>query len=85
MILRVSVFRAIRRCFRPHSPGVASLFFTDGLIERRGQTRDEGMAALLAAASAGPSGDPESLCEAVLAALHGHGGDDTVLLAMSVR
>ncbi|MGB8960676.1 MAG: GAF domain-containing SpoIIE family protein phosphatase [Pseudonocardiaceae bacterium] len=66
-------------------PGTTALFFTDGLIERRGRTLDEGMAALLAAATAAPSGDAESLCDAVLATLHGHGGDDTVLLAMTVR
>ncbi|MDQ2881743.1 MAG: SpoIIE family protein phosphatase [Actinomycetota bacterium] len=66
-------------------PGTTVLFFTDGLIERRRWSFDEGMTALIAAVGTVEPGDPEALCEAVLAALHGHGHDDTVLLAMTVR
>jgi anti-sigma regulatory factor (Ser/Thr protein kinase) len=46
-------------------PGATVVLYTDGLIERRGQTLDEGFAQLQAALGAGAA-DPEDLCQAIL-------------------
>src|SRR5206468_8341325 len=49
-------------------PGWAVLFYTDGLVERRGASIEDGMAAL-ARAAAGPA-EVESLCERVSEAMN---------------
>jgi PAS domain S-box-containing protein len=46
-------------------PGATVVLYTDGLIERRGSTLDEGFARLRSAL-AGGGADPEALCEAIL-------------------
>ncbi len=46
-------------------PAETLLFYTDGLIERRGQTLSEGEAALVEAAAAAPD-EPEMLCRSVI-------------------
>jgi len=46
-------------------PGTTVVLYTDGLVERRGSTLDEGFARLRAAL-AGGGHDPEQLCEAIL-------------------
>jgi anti-sigma regulatory factor (Ser/Thr protein kinase) len=46
-------------------PAQTLLFYTDGLIERRGATLSEGEAALVEAASAAPE-EPELLCRTVI-------------------
>jgi serine phosphatase RsbU (regulator of sigma subunit)/anti-sigma regulatory factor (Ser/Thr protein kinase) len=63
----------------PH--GSVLLFYTDGLIERRGRSLDEGLERLRAAVSTGPR-DPERLAEHVLEHLFGDEDrrDDVVLL-----
>jgi serine phosphatase RsbU (regulator of sigma subunit)/anti-sigma regulatory factor (Ser/Thr protein kinase) len=63
--------------------GTTLLLYTDGLIERRHRTIDEGLAQLLDAALAAPS-DPERLVEHVLDELLGaaHRRDDVALLAV---
>ena len=63
----------------PH--GSVLLFYTDGLIERRGRSLDEGFERLRAAVATGPR-DPERLAEHVLEHLIGDEdrGDDVVLL-----
>ena len=44
------------------------MLYTDGLIERRGESLDAGLERLAAAACAGPD-DPEPLCDHILAQL----------------
>jgi serine phosphatase RsbU (regulator of sigma subunit) len=66
------------------SPGDLLLLYSDGLIERRHQSLDEGLAALTAAA-AGIS-DPENVISAVLDTLGSTDTeDDTCLVALYVR
>jgi phosphoserine phosphatase RsbU/P len=61
------------------SPGTLVCFYTDGLIERRGQTIDDGLDALCQAVTAQP---PDAACAAVMAALVGSqpSRDDIALL-----
>ncbi len=61
--------------------GSALCFFTDGLVERRDEPLDEGIARLCAAVSPGP---PESVCISVMGALVGseQPGDDIALLIL---
>jgi serine phosphatase RsbU (regulator of sigma subunit) len=53
---------------RPISGGGMLLLFTDGLVERRGESLDIGLARLATAAASGPD-QPKELCEHVLAEL----------------
>jgi serine phosphatase RsbU (regulator of sigma subunit) len=63
-------------------PGTLVLLYTDGLVESREASLEEGTARLLAAAS-GPVASAEATCDAVLAALGAaEGDDDTALLAV---
>jgi phosphoserine phosphatase RsbU/P len=50
------------------APGVLMCFYTDGLIERRGRSIDDGLARLCETVSAQP---PDAACAAVMAALVG--------------
>ena len=64
-------------------PGWVVLFYTDGLIERRGASIEDGMAALTRAAVGPP--DVESLCERVSTAMNADdASDDVALLALSL-
>jgi anti-anti-sigma factor len=60
-------------------PGAVLCLYTDGLVERRDQPIDEGIAHLCAAVAAG---DPETGCAAVMAAMADDGphNDDVALL-----
>jgi serine phosphatase RsbU (regulator of sigma subunit) len=60
-------------------PGALLCFYTDGLVERRGQVIDEGLTRLCQAVSAQP---PEAACAAVMGALIGSepARDDVALL-----
>jgi anti-sigma regulatory factor (Ser/Thr protein kinase) len=63
--------------------GTILVLYTDGLVERRDRTIDEGLDRLRAVVEAGPK-DPEGLLENVLDRLVGEGerGDDTAVLAV---
>ena len=65
-------------------PGACLLLYTDGLVERRGEVIDEGLARLVRAAT-GYRGDAGPLCDAVLERLHDDAGgphDDTAVIAV---
>ena len=51
--------------------GSTLVLFTDGLVESRSADIDEGLAGLLAAASAADTSDPDELCDRLLAQLTG--------------
>ena len=61
--------------------GAVLCFFTDGLVERRDEPLDDGIARLCATVSPGL---PENVCISVMSALVGkeHPGDDIALLAL---
>jgi serine phosphatase RsbU (regulator of sigma subunit) len=63
----------------PIPPGALACFYTDGLIERRGEVIDAGLARLCRAVTAEPA---DVACAAVMRALVGSGpaGDDIALL-----
>ncbi|MBB2901413.1 serine phosphatase RsbU (regulator of sigma subunit) [Kineococcus radiotolerans] len=66
-------------------PGATVLLYTDGLIERRGASLDEGLA-WLAGTVAGFAGlSPAELCDEVLQLVAGHAEDDVAVLAVRVR
>jgi sigma-B regulation protein RsbU (phosphoserine phosphatase) len=62
-------------------PGEVVCFYTDGLVERRGSTIDEGLDKLCETVSAGP---PEAVCARVMGVMVGTEsvGDDIAVLAM---
>lgn len=64
--------------------GATLLAFTDGLVERRSDSLDDGLEAL-AAVAAGHRGDLDSLVGTVLRELASDGGDDTAILALRWR
>jgi serine phosphatase RsbU (regulator of sigma subunit) len=65
-------------------PGDLLLLYSDGLVERRDRSIDEGLQLLLRAVRG--SADPERMTSAALAALGStHTDDDTCLVALAVR
>ena len=68
------------------APGATLLLYTDGLVERRDSDIDSGLAALMGAARAAGTTDPDELCDRVLAELaSGVRADDVALLAIGRR
>jgi hypothetical protein len=64
-------------------PGGATLvFFTDGLIERRGHDIDEGLATLAQLATRDPDSRPERLCHDLADGSPGDGSDDIAMMAL---
>jgi serine phosphatase RsbU (regulator of sigma subunit) len=63
-------------------PGATVLFYTDGLIERRDATLDQGIAWLSGAVSRWARSPLEELCDRLLAELSGKVEDDVALLAL---
>jgi serine phosphatase RsbU (regulator of sigma subunit) len=63
------------------APGAVLCLFTDGLVERRDQPIDDGIARLCQAVTAGP---PEGVCGSIMRALVGsqYPGDDIALLVL---
>jgi serine phosphatase RsbU (regulator of sigma subunit) len=66
------------------APGETLLLYTDGLIERRGESIDRGLERLLAAASARPADDLQDWCDRIMATLLADEDrpDDVALLAL---
>lgn len=66
-------------------PGSTILLYTDGLVERRGSSLNQGLERLVAEASRRPA-EPESLCDRLIGALVGDQPppDDVALLAAHV-
>jgi serine phosphatase RsbU (regulator of sigma subunit) len=63
-------------------PGDTLLLYTDGLVEKRGESIDAGLERLRAAVESSPA-DPQALCERVLKALvAGSSEDDVAVLAV---
>jgi hypothetical protein len=70
----------------PFSPGTTLLAFTDGLIERRGESLDVGLGRLRQAAINDGNGSLEELLSDVVGSQVGQGvADDTVLLGIRWR
>jgi serine phosphatase RsbU (regulator of sigma subunit) len=65
-------------------PGASVVFYTDGLIERRGQSLDDGLARLLASLEGHPAHDAEGLCERLAALRTEPQDDDVALLVVTV-
>jgi phosphoserine phosphatase RsbU/P len=65
-------------------PGSMLMLYTDGLVERRGASLNEGLDRL-ARAAAGAGDEPERACDSVVAAMLGDEGpaDDVALLAVA--
>ena len=65
-------------------PGSMLLLYTDGLVERRDASLDDGLRRLAEAAS-GAGADPEQACDSIVAAMLGDEGpaDDVALLAVA--
>jgi anti-sigma regulatory factor (Ser/Thr protein kinase) len=59
-------------------PGDTIMLFSDGMVERRGRTLNDGLDALVAAAASAASGDPRNLCSLATAAVPGPPTDDDV-------
>jgi serine phosphatase RsbU (regulator of sigma subunit) len=66
------------------TPGSLFCFYTDGLIERRGEVIDEGLARLCQVVAPGPA---EAVCAAVMAALVGSeaAADDVAVLMLQCQ
>ena len=76
------VYRDLRA---PIAPGGILVFYTDGLIERRGESLDVGMRRLAEAVSAA-DGDPSALCASVLESVRSDEGElDDDVTALFVR
>jgi hypothetical protein len=65
------------------APGDTIVLYTDGVVERRGQSVDQGVRALCdALETIGPGASPAALCRATLRASSGPLDDDRAVLAM---
>jgi sigma-B regulation protein RsbU (phosphoserine phosphatase) len=65
--------------------GDTVVLFTDGLVERRGQTIDDGLRRVRETASAARGRPLEELCDALLMPFPDRGDDDVAVLAVRVR
>jgi len=65
----------------PLDPGTLVVLMTDGLVERRKTSLDDGMESLRTSVAASPGDDVEALCDRLLAEFGQDGQDDIALLA----
>jgi phosphoserine phosphatase RsbU/P len=65
--------------------GDTVVLFTDGLVERRGRTIDDGLARVRAMAEGARGRSLEELCDALLTHFPDRGEDDIAVLAVRVR
>ncbi|MFI6074702.1 SpoIIE family protein phosphatase [Actinoplanes sp. NPDC051343] len=63
-------------------PGDTILMFSDGVVERRGRSLNEGLDALVAVTAAAGGGDPRVLCSLATSAVEGPTDDDVAVLAV---
>ncbi len=66
-------------------PGDRVILYTDGLVERRDDRRDERSALLLEAARQGALGEPEEHLQTLLSTLDTNPEDDTCVIVLHVR
>jgi serine phosphatase RsbU (regulator of sigma subunit)/DNA-binding response OmpR family regulator len=69
---------------RELSPGGLLILYTDGLVERRGESLDQGLTRLEEAASSGPD-DPQQLCDHILDRLLPEEGSHDDVTAVVVK
>lgn len=63
-------------------PGDTILMFSDGVVERRGRSLNEGLDALVSVVAAAGGGDPRILCSLATSAVEGSTDDDVAVLAV---
>ena len=65
--------------------GDAVVLFTDGLVERRGAHPDDGLERLTSTIASAPDGEPEALCDLIIARVVEPGArdDDVALLVLA--
>jgi serine phosphatase RsbU (regulator of sigma subunit) len=63
-------------------PGATVIFFTDGLVEARGHSIDEGLSALARLAARHADQPVERLCDALIEGRPGDNSDDVAILAL---
>ena len=61
------------------------VMYTDGLVERRGESIDDGLDRLLRAVKKGSNLPPEQLCDLVLAEMAGDESEDDIALLILRR
>lgn len=86
-LLGVGVAAPRRSVVRPFEPGSTIVLYTDGLVERRGEPIDEGLADLARVVQeAPPSTHPEGLCDRLLRRFTSTGAapDDITVLAVTL-
>jgi len=66
-------------------PGAIVVLYTDGLVERRVASVEEGLQWLVEAAAGLGDLTPDEVCDALLQLVEGHTDDDVALLAVRVR
>jgi serine phosphatase RsbU (regulator of sigma subunit) len=86
-LLGVSPDWAYHEEYKVLRPGSTMLFYTDGLIERRGEDLHEGMASLLTFVEKLDDLSPQSVCDQVLQwrLRHAHLEDDVCVLAVRLK
>ncbi len=67
------------------APGSLVVLYTDGLIERRGSSLDEGLAWLTAALTGQQHGDPDAVCDLLIGHMPADIDDDVALLVLKIE